>query len=91
MLNIFRDENNMYISSVQIELHFISTSYETRSTVTRHYPLLCSYARSNSQIPELLVDIAGFRSYRLETSIGVGRRIISIDCFNICNGLRDFG
>ena len=69
MLNSFRDENNMYISSVQIQLHFISTSYATRSTVTRHYPFLCSYARSNSQISEILVDIAGFHSYRLITSI----------------------
>ena len=75
MLNNFRDENNMYISSVQIQLHFISTSYGTRSTVTQQYHFLCSYARSNSQIFEILVDIAGLHSYRLVTSIGIGRRI----------------
>ena len=75
MLNSFRDENNMYISSVQIQLHFISISYGTRSTVTRHYHFLCSHARSNSQISEILVDIAGLHSYRLVTSIGIWRRI----------------
>ena len=75
MLNSFRDENNMYISSVRIQLHFISTSYLTRSTVTQHYHSLCSYVRSNSQISEILVDIAGLHSYRLVTSKGIGRRI----------------
>ena len=64
-----------YISSVQIQLHFISTSYGTRSTVTEHYHFLCSYARSNSQISEILVEIAYFHSYRLVTSTGIWRRI----------------
>ena len=65
----------MYISSVQIQLHFISTSYGTRSTVTQQYYFLCSYARSNPQISESFVDVAGLHSYRLVTSMGIGRRI----------------
>ena len=75
MLYNFRDENSMYISSVQIQLYFISTSYGTRSTVTQQYQFLCSYARSNSPISEILVDIAGFHSYRLANMAGVGTRI----------------
>ena len=55
--------------------HFISISYGTLSTVTLHYHLLCSYERSNSQISEILVDIAGFHSYRLVITAGFGRRI----------------